>query len=256
MAEGRLRNRIRQRWDAGKPVVACWLNIPSAQHAELLATIGFDCLIVDLQHSAIDFSTAVSMLTAIEARGCEPLVRIKVNDAADIGKLLDNGAYGIIAPLVNDAADAEAFAAALHYPPHGSRSYGPRRPMIRWGPNYIEQASESIVSLAMIETLCGFENIDKILAVPGFDGVFIGPADLALAFGAAPSADPTDPVILRAIRHIRERASAAGRRTGIYCGSAAAARRWIDEGFDLVSVGSDLQMLATAARNALVEARG
>ena len=91
--------------------------------------------------------------------------------------------------------------------------------------------------------------------VPGIDGVFIGPADLALALGRAPAADPADPTVLNAIRIIRERAHAAGRRAGIYCGSAVAARMWIEEGFDLVSIGSDLQMLTTAARVALSEVR-
>ena len=96
-------NRIRQKWKEGQPAIVAWLQIPSAFSAELIAAAGFDGVVVDLQHSVIDFSQAVEMLTAIEARGCEPIVRPSENGFTEVGKLLDAGASGIIAPLVDDA---------------------------------------------------------------------------------------------------------------------------------------------------------
>jgi 4-hydroxy-2-oxoheptanedioate aldolase len=149
-------NRIRQKWKEGQPAIVAWLQIPSAFSAELIAAAGFDGVVVDLQHSVIDFSQAVEMLTAIEARGCEPIVRPSENRFTEIGKLLDAGASGIIAPLVDDAGGAGALSDAIHYPPTGARSLGPRRPLLRWGADYRNRTTELIVSLAMIETRPGW----------------------------------------------------------------------------------------------------
>jgi len=240
-------NRIKQRWEIGQPAIVAWLQIPSANHAELLATLGFDGLVVDLQHSLIDFRTAVEMLTAIEGRGCEPLVRVSQNEYTEVGRLLDAGASGIIAPLIDTSEAAQALVDAFHYPPRGSRSLGPRRPVLRWGQDYRNRTHDLLVSLAMVESRAALENLEAILAVPGLDGVFIGPSDLALALGRDPAADPTDAVVLDAIRQVRESAHAAGKRIGIFCGSAESARERIHEGFDLVSIGTDLQMLASTA---------
>ena len=135
-------NRIRQKWKEGQPAIVAWLQIPSAFSAELIAAAGFDGLVVDLQHSVIDFSQAVEMLTAIEARGCEPIVRPSENGFTEIGKLLDAGASGIIAPLVDDAGGAGALVDAIHYPPTGARSLGPRRPLLRWGADYRNRTTE------------------------------------------------------------------------------------------------------------------
>jgi 4-hydroxy-2-oxoheptanedioate aldolase len=243
-------NRIRQRWDEGKPAIVAWLQIPSAFSAELIAGIGFDGVVVDLQHGLIDYRDAVTMMTAVEARGSEAIVRTSANDFTEIGKLLDAGASGVIAPLVDDSDSARALADAIHYPPTGTRSLGPRRPALRWGADYRARTTELIVSFAMIETEAGLKNLDAILAVPALDGVFIGPSDLALALGREPAADPTDERVLEAIAHIADRAHAAGKRVGIFCGSAEAARLRAEQGFDLVSVGTDAQMLGSAARAA------
>ncbi|MEO5867514.1 MAG: aldolase/citrate lyase family protein, partial [Sphingomonas sp.] len=169
--------------------------------------------------------------------------------------LLDMGAYGIIAPLVNTVADVRRFADSLHYPPRGNRSFGPRRPFLRFGQDYLAHASDSVVSLAMIETKEGLANLDAILAEPGYDGVFIGPSDLALSLGLAPRPDSTEPVLLDAIEHIRARCHQTGKRAGLFCAEPAFARAMLAQGFDLVSVAPDLAMLTKAARQAVADVR-
>ena len=248
-------NKIRSLWSGGGHAVLGWLQIPAALHAEALARCGYDGLVVDLQHSPTDFATAVAMMTAIEAGGSEPFVRVATNDASDIMKLLDCGAYGVICPMIDTAAQARSFASALHYPPRGTRSFGPRRPLLRYGPDYPRIASETIVALAMIETATALQNLAEILAVDGIDGVFIGPADLALALGAAPQADSTDPRVVAAVRTIRLSAHAHGKRVGIFCAGADFARDKLEEGFDLVSITPDLAMLTHMARTSLEQVR-
>lgn len=248
-------NRIRHIWDAGQPAIIGWLNIPSILSAEALARCGYDGLLVDLQHGAADMASVPALLLAIEHGGTEPLARVAANTPADIMRLLDFGATGIVAPMINTAAEAQAFADALHYPPHGSRSYGPRRPQWRFGPDYIANASASAIALAMVETRAGLDNLEAILAIQGYDGIFIGPSDLSLALGVAPRMDSDDPVLMAAITHIIARCKAAGKRVGIYGSSPAYAVRMVAAGCDIVSITPDLQMLTSAAMDAVAKTR-
>lgn len=248
-------NKLREIWTRGEQAIGGWLQIGDTLTAETLARIGYDALVIDMQHSGTEFDTAVAMMTAIELGGCEPFVRVRWNSPSEIMKLCDLGAYGIIVPMIETREDAELVASAVHYPPRGQRSFGPRRPLLRYGPDYAGIASETIVSMVMIETRKGIDNLDEILSVDGIDGVFIGPADLSLALGFAPKPDSAEPTVVDTIRHIRESAHGAGKRVGIFCGSPQFARQKLDEGFDFVTLTPDLVMLAAAARDAVAVAR-
>lgn len=244
-------NKIRACWERGTPAVVGWLQIPSPLSAEALAICGYDGLVVDLQHSPIDVPMASSMFAAIEAGGAEPLARVSRNELAEIGLVLDAGAYGIIVPGIETADEAAAVADALYYPPKGRRSYGPRRPLLRHGAGYFGRVAQAVVSFVMIETRAGLSNLDAILSADGIDGVFIGPADLALALDAPPVADSGDARVIDAVRHVRERAHAHGRRAAIFCKGADFARLKIKEGFDLVSVAPDLTLMMDGAKAAV-----
>lgn len=248
-------NKVRQCWNEGRAALAGWLQLPGALHAEALARLDYDAIVVDLQHSLIDFAAVCPMLMAIEHGGAEPFVRLQVNDPADVMKLLDAGAYGVIAPMVNTGADARRLAGALHYAPRGQRSVGPRRPSLRYGPSYVANASETFVAFAMIETREAMANLDDILAVDGLDGVFIGPTDLALDLGHPPTVDTDERDVVSAVATILKKTKAAGRRAGIFCGSGVFARQKILEGFDFVTAAPDLAMMLGAARSIIAEAR-
>src|SRR5687768_7069594 len=174
-------NRIRTCWDDGRTAIVGWLNSPSLLAAEVLACSGVDGIVIDLQHGSADSDAIAPIMAAIEAHGVEPIVRPLNDDGAAIGKLLDLGAYGIIAPMINGASAASDFARAVHYPPMGTRSFGPRRPLLRFGTSYFSCAASTIVTFAMIETRPALECLNEILAVDGLDGVFVGPADLTLS---------------------------------------------------------------------------
>jgi 4-hydroxy-2-oxoheptanedioate aldolase len=115
-----------------------------------------------------------------------PLARPSRNDFAEIGKLLDAGAYGVILPMIDTAEDARRLVDAVRYPPRGRRSFGPARGLLYGGADYAERADDELLAFAMIETSQGLANLDAIAAVEGLDGLFIGPTDLSLALGVPP----------------------------------------------------------------------
>ena len=201
-------NRLKTLWREGRPAVSGWLSIPAPFSAEIMAHQGWDALTVDLQHGLIDYQTAVDMLTAISTTETVPLARVPWLEFGLIMKLLDAGAYGVICPMVNTREDAQNLVRAGRYPPAGTRSFGPVRAAIYGGADYVENANDEIVLLAMIETEEALDNVKEIAAVSGLDGLFIGPNDLAKSLGRAPRLDTDDPLVAPAIAaHHRDRKS-------------------------------------------------
>lgn len=244
-------NNLRTVWNAGACVVNGWLAIPSSFSAEVMAHCGWDSLCIDIQHGLVDYQTAATMMQAISTTAVTPIVRVPWNDPAIIMKCLDAGAYGVICPMINTADDARRFVGACRYPPLGYRSLGPIRAQIYGGPDYAEKANDEVVTLAMIETVAGVENIDAILAVEGLDGIYIGPADLSLSFGFPGRMDPTEPKIVAAMDKVLARCKATGRRCGIHVGSTDYATQMIAKGYDLVTILSDNRILMQAAQAAV-----
>ena len=130
-------NKLKTLWQEGKTVVNAWVTIPSAWSAEVMAHAGFDSLTIDMQHGLADYATALAMLQAVSTTDVVPLARVPWNDPAIIMRLLDAGAYGIICPMVNTRAEAEAFVGACRYAPRGYRSYGPTRAVVYAGADYL-----------------------------------------------------------------------------------------------------------------------
>ena len=244
------RNRLRQIWSEGKPVLNGWLSIGAAFTAEAMAHQGWDSLTIDGQHGLIGYAEMVAMLQTISTTEVTPLVRVSWNAPGEIMKALDAGAYGIICPMINTPAECEAFVRACRYPPDGYRSFGPLRASVYGGADYASEANGEILTLAMIETREGYENVEAIATTPGLDGIYIGPSDLSLALGGAPSQDSQDPDRLATYDRIRDACRAAGRRVGIHTNSPAYSKQMIERGFDLVTVGSDMRYLMGGRREA------
>ncbi len=155
--------------------------------------------------------------------------------------------------MINTREDAERFVGACRYAPQGYRSFGPIRALLYAGADYPVHANQTVLAFAMIETAQALENLEAIVSTPGLDGVYIGPADLALSLGHTPKFDHTEPELLEPIERIMTAAKAQGVVPGIHCGSAAYARRMIELGFQLVTLLSDQRLLVAAAK-AMVEA--
>lgn len=240
-------NELKKRWSAGAKTLNGWLAIPDGFSAEIMAHQGFDSLTVDMQHGVVDYQAAVTMLRAISTTATVPLVRVPWNEPGILQKILDAGAYGIICPMINSRAEAEAFVAACRYPPAGSRSFGPIRATLYGGADYPQHANAEVLTLAMIETRAAVANLEAILSVEGLDGVYVGPADLAISLGVAPGFDPEDATVVEAIRTIVDTTKRHGKIAGIHCGSPAYIERMWSLGFDYATLLSDARFLAIKA---------
>jgi 4-hydroxy-2-oxoheptanedioate aldolase len=249
-------NNVKQIWASGKAVVNAWLAIPSGFAAETMAQCGFDSVTVDLQHGVQDYHSMVACFQAMQAHPVTPMVRVPWNEPGIIGKTLDAGAYGVICPMVNTGAQAEAFVAACKYPPAGTRSNGPIR-MVTYGQpsSYQQTANDEVLCLPMIETREAVANLESILDVPGLAGVYIGPSDLGFSHGLVPKLDRDEPEILAIYDRVLKACDARGLRAGIHTGGAAYAARAIGMGFRLVSIANDASLMAMAARNAVGQVR-
>jgi 4-hydroxy-2-oxoheptanedioate aldolase len=238
-------NRIRSIWQEGGAVLNGWLHLPSSYAAELMAHQAWDSLTIDMQHGPVDYQAALAMLQAISTTDTVPMARVPWNEPGIIMKMLDVGCYGLICPMVNSRAEAEAFVGACRYPPRGYRSYGPNRVSLYAGADYPQHANETVITMAMIETAQALANLDDILSVPGLDAIYIGPADLSQSLGGQPGVDFTEGPAVEAIDKIVTAARQHGVVAGIHTGSPAYARRMVEKGFQFVTILSDARLMTS-----------
>ena len=246
---------VRARWAAGETAFAAWLTFDSPAAASVLASAGFDAVVVDLQHGHATLESLPHLLATIHQTESLPFVRAAWNHPADLMRALDLGARGLICPMVGSRGEAEAFVAACRYPTVGIRSYGPIHAAFGRGPEQTAAANEGVLLFAMIETADGFANLDEIAATPGLDGLFVGPADLSLGLGLASFADLTDPALLTALDTIVAAADGRGLVPGIHAPSPSGAAAMAERGFRFVSSAVDEDLLREAAESAVRGAR-
>ena len=248
-------NRLRTLWKSGGAAVNGWLAVPNSFSAEVMAHQGWDSLTIDLQHGVVDYQAMVGMLQAISTTNTVPVVRVPWLEPGALMKALDAGAYGVICPMVNTREDAQRLVAYTHYAPRGTRSFGPVRALLYGGADYPQQANDTIVTFAMIETAQALDNLDDILSVEGLDAVYIGPSDLSLALGCRPVFDDVDPPVAQAIDHILARAKAHGLVAGIHNGDPDVALGRIAKGFQFVTLSSDARIMAAGSQQLLARMR-
>jgi 4-hydroxy-2-oxoheptanedioate aldolase len=238
-------NMVKAKWRAGEPVFGAWLSLPDAHAAETMAQAGFDYLCVDMQHGVIGYESAVGMLRAICTGASMPFVRVPWNEPGIIGKMLDAGAYGVIIPMVNTRAEAEAAVAACRYAPKGHRSYGPNRVTYYAGSDYFDHANDAVACIPMIETTQAIDSLDEILAVPGIDAIYVGPADLSITLGLPPRPD-NGPAFHEALARIVTGCQKHGVVPGVHA-NAQLARARIEAGFRMITISNDVAAMARAA---------
>ena len=247
MAAFSLARRLR----TGETVFSAWCMIASPIVAETVAREGFAGVVLDQQHGLWNTETIITAIGALHHAGSTPIVRVALNDIAFVSRALDFGAEAIIAPMINTAADARQFAAVAKYPPLGERSWGPMRAMALQGrtvtTDYLREANEGTLTLAMIETQSALRNVDAIASTSGIDALFIGPYDLSTALSAGKAQDVQAKEVERAIDQICQAAKAAGKIPGIYCRDAERALAMAKRGFRFITVGNDFGIVREGA---------
>lgn len=249
-------NKIQTIWNANQSVICGWMNTESPYIAEMMGVKGMDAVCLDMQHGVAHIQDVYHVMQAISATEAAPMVRVPSSDPALIMKVLDLGAYGVICPLVDTAEEAADFVNASSYPPVGGRSYGPVRGTLYGGPDYFAKANETIVRLAMIETASGLENVEAICATAGLDGIFIGPADLAISLGHLPGPEHSNDEVEEAISTCKAAAHKAGIKVGIFCSGGKGANLRRGEGYDLVVPSHDAYLLDRILKAEIALARG
>ncbi|WP_227269816.1 HpcH/HpaI aldolase family protein [Roseobacter weihaiensis] len=251
-------NKVKELWAADMPALNGWLSIGNSFTAEIMAAQDYDSITIDMQHGALDYSDALPMMQSMRASGKTLMARVPWNDPGVIMKALDAGAYGIICPMINSRTEAEAFVSAVRYPPLGSRSFGPTRVSFAAGGGYADEANAEMLAIGMIETREGIENLEEIVATPGLDAIYIGPADLTLGAKQGelpPGFDREEPEMVELIKSILKAAKGAGIHACLHCGTPEYAAKAIGWGFDLTTISGDSRLLAASAATSVGRAR-
>lgn len=243
-------NAVKRALKAGQPSVGTWLSLGSITAARFMARAGFAWLTVDVEHSLVDWETATHMFASIAEAGCLALARVPSNRHDHIKRVLDNGAQGIVVPMVNSRAEAEAAVAACLYPPYGNRSVGGSVHALNFGataPDYFARANDELLIVLQCEHIRAVDDADAIFSVPGIDAIFVGPNDLAASMrgpdGRPPGGEATAQVMRRILEACRRHHVAAG----LHCTSGEEARHRIEEGWQFVAVSSELRFMLNGA---------
>jgi len=243
--------RLIQMLDAGDTVVCGWCCLTDPRYLETIAGYDFDAIVLDMQHGFFDETTIQNAIATLIARGKAPLVRIPLARWDTASRVMDFGALGVIAPMINSADDARAFVSATRFVPVGQRSFGPRHAASLYGidsNDYLTDFDRCSLALAMIETRSAYANLDDILAVAGVDGVLIGPGDLSISFRQNPIPDAYGVDTIDVVSDIVARCKQAGKRTAAFSIDPETANMLAGLGVDIISVGLDLTYIADGVK--------
>ncbi len=244
-------NRFLARLRDGDRVIGVWQNLPGGPAAEIAAASGVDWVLFDQEHAPRSIEALTASINAAERRGADVIVRSSSGDPHEIGRLLDLGVTTVLVPMVESAAQAADVAAACDFAPKGTRGVSSQTRAGAWGtdPGFLLRARRDLCVIVQIESARGVAEAAEIIATPGVDAVFIGPADLAATMGHL--GDPRHPDVVAAVDHTVAVARAAGMPLGTLVRGSAAAEAAFAQGFDFVGVATDTALLATALRTTI-----
>ncbi len=249
-------NKSKAHLKAGQPSVGTWLRLDGTLAAEMMAHVGFDWLVLDAEHSAFDIHSLQMMMQAIGTTDTVPMVRVPWNDPMELKRTLDAGAYGVVIPMVKSAEDARQAVQAVRYPPLGERSFGSVRGPLYAGADYNVTANDEILLVLQLEHVEAVRNVGEILAVPGFDAIFIGPNDLGASMMTEPGVRPPREQVEAACQTILDACQGAGIPCGYHCGSADEVNRRIAQGYQFLALSMDTGFLVNGARTEWEKVQG
>ena len=247
-----LARSIKEKFATDKPSIGSWMSMGHVSIAEILSRAGFDWVVVETEHTAIDVSEVLRLIIAIENQGALPLVRLAWNDPIQAKAVMDSGAAGVIVPMVNSKEEAELAVKSVKYPPEGFRGVGLARAQ-GYGVDfdeYMDCANKDGLLMIQIEHIDAVNNIDEILSVPGIDGTYIGPYDLSCSMGLPGQLNHPD--VEAAKKRVLEATRSHGLAPGIHLVHPEAARGelggCIEQGYRFIALGTDILFLGDVAR--------
>ncbi len=242
-------NPFKERLKEGKPLLGIWNTIGGNTVPEMLAGAGYDWILVDCEHAAIETVEVLPALQAIAAYPeTAPVVRPASNDPVLFKRILDMGAQSIMVPFVQTREDAEKAVAATRYGPIGMRGMSGMTRATRYGKveDYFNSAHEEICLIVQVETVEALGNLEEIASVDGVDAVFIGPSDLSASMGLA--GQTNHPTVREAIMDAFQRLDTIAMPKGLMALDVNVAKGWIEAGSQFTAIGVDLVMLAQIAQ--------
>jgi 2-keto-3-deoxy-L-rhamnonate aldolase RhmA len=244
-------NPLRPRLQSGATTYGLWVTLESPTVTELAALLGLDWVCIDMEHGHLDFAAVQAHIRTLRGSSTAALVRVPEIQHWLIKRVLDMGAHGLILPLVSSRADLDRAIGFGRYPPDGHRSIGGER-AVQWGldmTDYVARANREIMLIPLIETRAAVENIDAILDAPGLEAIFFGPNDMSASYGYPGQWE--GPGVAEHVLDVRRRAADRGIAAGILSRSTDNAKLRRDQGFNLIGLGADANLLIRAIRDAL-----
>lgn len=233
---------MRARLQGNDTLFGGWVTIGDVIAARAMAGAGLDYVVIDLQHGGATEHDLPALTTAISLAGAVPVARVRHAHPADIGRALDLGCSGVIVPNVESAEQASAVTGACQFPPAGYRSGGG-----------VLASPEEPFCVIMVESRAAMADLEATLAVPGVDGIYVGPRDLSYSLGCA--LDPQDPVLRQALERIWAACRSVGKPVGVHSADGETARLYRSNGCRLVNVAADALSISRSVKAELSAAR-
>jgi 2-keto-3-deoxy-L-rhamnonate aldolase RhmA len=250
-----MKNKLKQILASGRPAIGTWISMTDSYGVEMIAALGFDWLLIDMEHIPMSKVTLRDILIACKGSESVPIVRVASSSAEHFQAALDMGAQGVMAPMINTADDAALAVRYCRYPPQGRRGFGPIRAAryMKEAESYRKEANEEILLFVQIETPEAVRNASAILGTPGIDGLFIGNGDLANFLNGDAKAGSAN--VQKVVDDLIGMASSASIPVGLPTWSPEEFSRYVEQGAQLLTIGGDLAFLAVQAEAELTGVR-
>lgn len=244
-------NPVKTKLASGEPVVAATIQSTSIDSAAHLATLAFDFLWVEMEHSPITLETLRNITLATRGRQTMTFARVPVNEIWMAKRVLDAGVTGVIFPFTSTPELARQAVAACKYPPVGRRGSGAGLAKLCWPgtDDYTDSADRNIVVIAMIEEAAAVENIDEIASTPGLDVLFIGTSDLSFSLGLR--GDQNDPRLHEAVAKVIAAGKRHGKAVGRPAGAPGEVKQYLEQGFRVFQAPTDIGLMMAGAQSYL-----
>jgi 2-keto-3-deoxy-L-rhamnonate aldolase RhmA len=236
-------NSLKRALAGSRVQLGIWCSLASALTAEVVGGAAVDWMLIDCEHAPNDLNSVIAQLRAVAPFALEPLVRLPSDDRTLIKQFLDAGARSLMIPNVSSAAQAQDVVASMRYPPEGARGFASRHRGNAFGrrTDYARTAHDEQLLCVQIESEAAVAKAAAIAAVDGVDVLFVGPNDLAASFGNL--GNPDEARVQQAIGEVLAAARRAKKPAGIWSGDALSAQHYLEMGFSVVAIGSDLGLL-------------